>query len=146
MAPKKMSIDCHRRILKEAVKTLEAEYKINTRHTKVLANRILRAEEKGTAVAAASIRRSQHAGGSMVKPDVVAQAALLVLQRRAAPHANATPAVPPQPAEQVAATRPTVLPTANVPAQPLVTTVRDSGDMDSLRMMGAALHLDVYEV
>ena len=27
MAPKKMSIDCHRRILKEAVKTLEAEYK-----------------------------------------------------------------------------------------------------------------------
>ena len=42
--------------------------KLDTRHSKVLAKRVVRAEQQGTAVAAASIRRSQHAGaGQMAK-------------------------------------------------------------------------------
>ena len=66
--------------LQKAVSSQCPYVKLTTRHTKVLAKRIVRAEQQGTAVAAASIRRSQHAGaGQMAKVQhpIVAVAAAL---------------------------------------------------------------------
>ena len=69
--------------------------KLTTRHTKVLAKRIVRAEQQGTAVAASSICRSQHTGvGQMAKPDSMVVAAVALAASAAARHtaAAATPA------------------------------------------------------
>ena len=80
--------------------------KLMTRHTKVLAKRIVRAEQQGTAVAAASIRRSQHAGaGQMAKSEpIVAAAAALTIQRQPLPPAQPPhpPPPPPPPANDAA--------------------------------------------
>lgn len=80
--------------------------KLMTRHTKVLAKRIVRAEQQGTAVAAASIRRSQHAGaGQMAKSEpIVAAAAALTIQRQPLPPAQPPhpPSPPPPPANDAA--------------------------------------------
>ena len=78
--------------------------KLVTRHTKVLAKRIVRAEQQGTAVAAASIRRSQHAGaGQMAKSEpIVVAAAALTIQPQPLPPAQPPPAHPPPPPPQPA--------------------------------------------